>query len=610
MSSIKSNKAYVIIIITILIMVIYLIKIASLQLFDNSFSLSADNNAIRRVIDYPARGLIFDRNKQLLVFNKPIYELMVQPNLISDFDTNELCDILKIPKELLIDNLNKAKDYSWHKSSKLFGPIDQEKYIILSEKLFKYKGLFIQTRFERIYPLKTGAHVLGYLREVDKDLVDTNSYYKAGDIIGVSGIEKTYEKYLRGKKGVHYFLVNAVSQIVGSYKNHKYDTSAVVGRDIISSLDANLQIYGELLMQNKRGAIVAIEPSTGEVLAMVSSPNFDPNMLTSTKLRQNYGTLLLDEDRPMFNRAIGSATSPPGSTFKVVDALIGLNDGVINTNTVIACNGGYNTGSHIVGCHHVGGVTFLHSIAGSCNTYYCEVFSRILHNKKYNSFEEAYRHWYAELQKFCIGKRTGIDLPGENAGVLYTADRFNKKHGEGKWGPNRIISLAIGQGELGITPLQLANIAAIIANRGYYYKPHVIKQIIGLPSIDSTYLTKNYVDIDTGYFSAVIEGMEEVIMMGTATNIYLPSLTQCGKTGTAQNPHGNYNSVFIAFAPKDNPQIAVAVYVENGGYGANTAAPIASLIMEKYITDTTSRPQMEQYIINKNLMNRGDRTDR
>lgn len=610
MALVKSNKAYVFLIIVFVTMVIYLIKIASLQLFDNSYSLSADNNAIRRVTEYPARGLVFDRNHKLLVYNKPIYELMVQPNQLSDFDTIELCDVLQIPKALLIENLQKAIDYSKHKPSKVFGPIDQEDYIVLSEKMYKYKGFYLQTHFERIYPLSIGAHVLGYLREVDKDIVDTSKYYIPGDIIGVSGIESTYEQYLRGKKGVHYFLVDAVSRIVGSYKNGKFDTSAVVGMDIVSSLDADLQAYGELLMQNKRGAIVAIEPSTGEVLAMISSPGYDPNLLTSTKLRDNYSTLVLDEDKPMFNRAIGSATSPPGSTFKIVDALVGLNEGVITTESVIPCNGGFSIGSHVVACHHVGSVNFYHSISGSCNSFYCEVFTRLIRNPKYGSFENAYRKWYEQLQKFGIGRKIGIDIPGEYAGVLYTADRFNKKHGKGKWGPFRIISLAIGQGELGLTALQLANIAATVANRGYFYVPHLVKQIVGLPNIDSMYLRKNYVDIDSNYFTPVIEGMEQVVIFGTAANVYLPELTQCGKTGTAQNPHGDYNSVFISFAPKNNPKIAIAVYVENGGYGAVTAAPIASLMMEKYINDTISRPYLEESMISKNLMDRGERTDR
>ncbi len=606
----KSNKVYVLLTVMIIVVIVFSLKLVSLQLLNNDFRLSAENNALRRVVDYPARGLIFDRNGELLVYNKPVYELMITPNRVKSFDTLELCEILNIPMALLLDNLKLAKDYSLFKPSKVYGPIDQKKYLELSEKMYKFKGFFIQTRFERIYPLASGAHVLGYLREVDKKIVDTNSYYQAGDIIGFGGIERTYEKYLRGEKGVHYFLVDAFSRIVGKYKNGKYDTVAVAGNDIVCSIDGNLQVFCEELMQNKRGAIVAIEPRSGEVLSLVSAPTFDPNLLTSSRLKENYGKLQLDADRPLFNRALGSATSPPGSTFKIVDAVIGLHEGVINAETSIPCNGGYNIGSHIVGCHHGGSVNFIHSIAGSCNSYYCEVFTRLIRNKKFDSFEDAYRHWYEQLQEFGIGRKIQVDLPGENKGVLYTADRFNKKHGKGKWGPFRIISLSIGQGELGITCLQLANIAAIVANKGYYYIPHLVKDIKGTLDIEKKYRTKQFVGIDSSLFVPVIEGMEMVVTGGTARNIFLPEIAQCGKTGTAQNPHGDYNSVFIAFAPKENPKIAVAVYVENGGYGATSAAPIASLVMEKYLTDSISRPFLCESIINKDLMERGKPTDK
>ncbi len=610
MQEIKSNKSYVLIIIVLFVVIIYSIKLASLQLFNNNYKLSAENNALRRIIEFPARGLIFDRNGELLVYNKPNYELMVIPNQIIEFDTIELCEILDAPIQLIRENLKIAKKYSLFKASKIFGPIEQEKYIVLSEKMYKFKGFFIQTKFERTYPFSCAPHVLGYLREVDQNIVDTSSYYKSGDIMGFEGIERTYERYLRGSKGVSYFLVDAFSRIVESYKDGKYDTSAVIGSDIIATIDVDLQLYAEKLMTNKRGSIVAIEPATGEVLVMVSAPSYDPNLLTLTRLRENYATLLLDEDRPLFNRATGSATSPPGSTFKVVDALIGLNEGVITTESVIMCNYGFNIGSHIVKCHHAGGVDFYRSISGSCNTFYCEVFTRLIKNKKFENFEAAYIHWYEQLQRFGIGRRLGIDLTGESSGVLYTAEQFNQKHGKGEWGPFRIISLAIGQGELGITTLQLANIVSIIANKGFFYVPHFVKEIVGYPNIDSFYLKKNFVGIDSSFFTPVIEAMEQVCIFGTAAGIYLEHLSQCGKTGTAQNPHGDYNSVFIAFAPKENPQIAIAVYVENGGYGSTTAAPIASLIMEKYITDSLSREWLSEYMINKNLMERGERTDK
>ncbi len=611
MTFLKSNRAIVIVIIVILTMLLYSFRIAELQLFENDYKLSADNNALRRVVDFPARGLIFDRNNNLLVYNKPYYELHAIPVMLKPFDTLDLCKILNISKDFLKEKLNEAKKYSLRRESEIYGPFQQKTFMLLKERMFKYPGFFIQKKYERTYTSSIAPHELGYLREVDQSIIDTSSYYNSGDIIGVAGIERSYEKFLRGHKGVHYFLVDANNEIVGKYKKGKYDTLARVGKNIESTLDEKLQAYGELLMKNKRGAIVAIEPKTGEILAMVSSPSYNPNDLNLTNLRANYARLLLDKDKPLFNRAIGAATSPPGSTFKVVDALIALNEGVITTKTVINCYGGFRiSASHIVGCHHNGPINFYKSISSSCNTYYCEVFTRLINNKNYPSTEDAYRAWYNQLHKFGIGVKLGIDLPGENSGVLYSAERYDKIHGKGQWGAFRIISLAIGQGEMGITPLQLANIAATIANKGYYIIPHIVKKIEGQNLIAKKYLRRNYTGIDSSLFNPVIDAMEQVVLHGTAYGIRLKNIKQCGKTGTAQNPHGDYNSVFIAFAPKDNPKIALGVYVENGGYGANTAAPIASLMIEKYLTDSTSRPYLEKYIINKNLMNRGKRTDK
>ena len=610
MPSVKSNKSVVFIGIMLLVMIIYLIQIAYLQIFDQSYKLSADNMAIRRVVEYPARGLIFDRNGKILVYNRPYYELTGIPSQISNFDTAYLCNLLKITKEKLIEGLDAAKEYSLQRSSKIYGPFDDTTFFVLQEQMHRFPGFAIEQRFERVYPYSIAPHLLGYIREVDKKIVDTSSYYASGDIIGVAGIEKTYENYLRGKKGVHFFMVNARNQLVGKYKNGKYDTTATVGRNLTCTIDADLQAYCEKLMQNKRGAIVVIQPQTGEVLSLVSAPTYNPNMLTLSNLSKYYPKLSSDENRPLFNRALGAATSPPGSTFKVVDALIGLNEQVITTQTVIGCHGGFRvSASHIVGCHHNGAIDFYRSISGSCNTFYCEVFTRILNNKKYKTIEDAYVHWYEQLHRFGIGVKLGIDLPGETSGILYSAKRYNAIHGKGKWGAYKIISLAIGQGELGLTALQLANVAAVIANRGWYITPHVVKTIEDA-EIPIEYKTKKYVGIDSSYFNEVIKGMEQVVLFGTAANIRLNSLTRCGKTGTAQNPHGDYNSVFIEFAPKENPQVAIGVYVENGGYGASTAAPIASLIAEKYITDTITRPWLEESIINKNLMNRGKRTDR
>lgn len=604
-----NNRNITFFVMILLVMIIFLLRISLLQM-DKKYKLTAENNALRRVVVYPARGLIFDRNGKLLVSNKLYFELWAEPSELKDFDTLQLCGILDIPKDLLIQNLQKAESYSHWRSSKIYGPFDKVIYQKLVEKMYKFRGFEIRKRFDRVYIYNSAAHVLGYLREVDKKITDTSKYYEAGDIIGVRGIENTYEKYLRGKKGVRYYVVDANNKIVGKYKGGKFDTLATAGQNIISTIDIDLQQYGEKLMKNKRGSIVAIEPKTGEVLAMVSTPDYNPNDLNLSNIRKNYAKLLLNPERPLFNKALGSATSPPGSTFKVVDATIGLSEGVITNKTVIPCYGGFNIGTHIVRCHHNGPIDFYHSISGSCNTYYCEVFTRLIRNKKYGSFENAYKAWYNMLHKFGIGVKLGIDLPDESDGVLYSASKFNNIFGKDKWGPFRIISLAIGQGQMGLTSLQLANVAAIMANRGYYITPHVVKEIESIDSIDYKYRKRNYIGIDSTYFSYVVDAMEQVVLWGTAAGIRMDSIAQCGKTGTAQNPHGRNNSVFIEFAPKNNPQIAIAVYVENGGYGSETAAPIASLMVEKYLTKKISRPWLEQMILNKNLMNRGERSDK
>lgn len=603
-----SQKKIIFIFILLAFFFIFIVKVIVLQTVRTDLKLSSDNNAIREVIEFPARGLIFDRKGNILVYNKPIYEVQIIPNQVHSFDTSEFCSIFGMTKKDLVEKLVQAKLYSNYRPYKIVGPIDQRTYILFSEKLHKYQGFNIQTMFERAYNYPVAPHLLGYLTEVDKKVTDTSTYYKMGDYVGATGIEKGYEKYLRGQKGVSYYVVDVLGRIVSDYKEGKYNKKAVAGANIISSIDLELQEYAESLMVNKKGAIVAIEPQTGEILAMVSFPSYDPNMLNISKLKQNYPKLKLDPNFPLFNRAISSGASPPGSTFKVVDAVIALNEGVINTKTILPCNGGYNIGSHIVKCHHAGSLDFYRSISGSCNSYYCEVFNRLIRNKKYDSFEDAYRAWYYQVQKFGIGRRLNIDIPGENGGILASADYFNTYWGISKWGPFTIISLAIGQGEMGVTPLQLANIACIEANKGFYYIPHVVKEISDGYSIDPKYKTKMYVGIDSSYFTPVVDAMEQVIQMGTAASIFLPTLSQCGKTGTAQNPHGDDHSIFIEFAPKNNPKIAIAVYVENAGFGSTVAAPIASLMAEKYITGKVSRTYMEEYIKSINLIDKVQKT--
>ncbi len=582
--------------------IIYVIRLFTLQILESDYKLSADNNVLRYTTEYPARGLIFDRNGALLVYNEALYDLMVIPKQMKDFDTTDLCEILETNKEFFIIELEKAKTYSLYKPSIVYKQISSIRYAELQEKLYKFPGFYVQTRSTRKYPLSIAAHVLGYVGEVSPKTIESDKYYKSGDYIGISGIEKSYEKYLRGVKGLKIYLVDVHNRIKGSYKEGRYDSTAVVGRNVISTLDATLQQYGELLLLNKRGSIVAIEPSTGEILALVSSPGYDPNLFTASERSKNYKKLVNDSLKPLFNRAL-MAYYPPGSTFKLVNALIGLQENVITTTSSFSCGGGFNIGSHIVKCHHGGAVDFYGSISGSCNSYYCNVFARILNSDKYNSVEIAYTKWREYVLSFGLGKKLGSDLQYELPGIIYNSDYYNKYYGKNKWRAFTIISMAIGQGELGFTPFQIANMTAIIANRGYYYIPHTVKKIDGLETIDSIYLQKNYINIEQQYFEEVVKGMQMVVESGTAYSAYLPGLTICGKTGTAQNPHGEDHSIFVAFAPMENPKIAIAVYIENGGFGSTWAAPIASLMIEKYVNDTITRKWLEDRMINGYLLN-------
>lgn len=600
-NDIFSKRQFVIGAIFVLVGLIYVLRLFALQVTESKYQLSAENNVLRHVTQHPARGLIFDRNGELLVYNQAQYDLMVVPKQVKEFDTLELCKIIGTTKETLEHNMQKARDYSLYKPSIVFRQISALRYAELQEKLYKFHGFFIQTHSTRVYKQGIAAHLLGYVGEVNQQILDTNNYYQAGDYIGVSGIEKAYEKILRGKKGLSIYMVDVHNRVKGSYKEGKYDTAAVVGQNIYTTIDAELQKYGEELLKNKRGSIVAIEPATGEILALVSSPYYDPNLLTGSNRSKNYQKLVTDSVKPLFNRAL-MAYYPPGSTFKLVQALVGLEEGVITPETALPCNGGFSIGTHVVGCHHVGNVGFQHSISGSCNAYYCGIFTKILYDKDYENVEAAYQNWRNHMHSFGLGVKLNSDLNHELAGILYPSDYFNRYYGKGKWGPFTIISLSIGQGELGFTPFQIANMTATIANRGYYIIPHTVRKIDGMESIDSHFLEKHYVDIDPEYFEPVIDGMQKVLEIGTAGGLGVPGLTICGKTGTAQNPHGEDHSAFVAFAPKYNPKIAIAVYVENGGYGSTWAAPIATLMIEKYLTDTIKRPHLEKRMIDGSLM--------
>ena len=592
-----ANRKVVISGFIVVILLIYIIRLFYLQVPDNHYKRSAENNATRHIIQYPSRGLIFDRNGELLAYNKPVFDVLVVFKEVEAFDTTEFCKIVGEDRSKFV---KKYKEYkrtsSWFRPKIIISLLSFERYSLLEEKLYKFKGFYTQPRTIRAYAKPVAAAVLGYVGEVNKKDIEKDPYYKSGDYIGISGIEKSYEKEFRGIKGVKIYTVDAHNQIKGSYKNGAYDSIAIAGKNITTTLDAELQAYGELLLKNKKGSLVAIEPSTGEILALVSSPTYNPNLLVGRDRAKNYKKLRQDKNQPLYNRAI-SAIYPPGSTFKTVNALIGLQEKVITTHTVLPCNGGFRVGNFYQHCHHGGAVTFLHSIQGSCNAYYSQVFMRVLNNKNYDSVSLAFESWRNYLLKFGIGRKLNTDLSYEQKGILYTKEYYNKLFKGKPWKPLRLVSMAIGQGELGITPLQMANVTATIAKRGYYYIPHIVKNIEGKDSIDARFYRKNYVGIDSVYFPPVIEGMELVVKSGTATRAYLPDIAICGKTGTAENPHGEDHSIFIAFAPKDNPKIAISVYVENAGYGGTWAAPIASLMIEKYLRDSISRPYMEERIL-------------
>ena len=594
--------------IIILVALIFLVKLFFIQAVDKSYQLSATNNVVRRITQYPARGLIFDRNGEMLVYNQAAYDIMVTPQYLEKFDTTAFCQILQIKRDFLEKKLHEAREYSYYKPSTFLKLVSAETYARLQEQLYQFPGFFVQPRTVRRYSYPAAAHLLGYVGEVNDKLVDTSDYYQAGDYIGISGLEKSYEKQLRGEKGVKIYLVDVHNRIKGPYRDGRYDKKAEVGTNITTTIDMELQRYGEKLMQNKIGSIVAIEPKTGEILALVSAPAYDPALLVGRQRSKQFRKLESDTLEPLFNRAL-MARYPPGSTFKVVNALIGKQEQVLFNNTTYECYGGFSSGRFHMGCHnHPSPVNLIESIKVSCNTYYANVFKRILQDPEFESVSAAFSNWKDYLESFGFGKKLNLDLPNEAAGFLPSVDYYNSYYGKNRWGYLTVISLAIGQGELGITPFQMANATAIIANRGFYYTPHVVKHIAGEDSISPRFDEKHFSMIDSSVYTPVIRGMELAVngepgTGSTARTASIRDITVCGKTGTAENPHGKDHSIFIAFAPKEDPQIALAVYIENGGFGATWAAPTAKLMIEKYLQREISVKWWEDYVLNANLLN-------
>jgi penicillin-binding protein 2 len=584
-----------------------LVRLFYIQVVDDSYRSSADSNVLRYVTQYPARGVVYDRNGKLVVYNQAAYDIMVIPGQTSAIDTTEFCDLTGISPDSFRERIASARKYSLYAPSVFLRQISSETYARLQEKMFRFPGFYVQTRTLRSYAKPVAAHILGYVGEVDDNIIAGNPYYKAGDYIGVSGIEKAYENELRGKKGVNIYLVDVHNRIQGSFRDGELDTVPEPGRDLVTTIDLDLQEYGELLMQNKTGSIVALDPATGEVLALVSSPAYDPSLLVGRIRTTNFSNLLADTLNPLFNRAL-MASYPPGSIFKPLMGLIALQEKVIVPSTLFGCSPGYL----FVGCHsHPTPLDLSEAIMHSCNSYFCQAFRRVLESNSYNSVSEAYARWQKYLNDFGFGNRLNTDFPNELPGFIPGTAYYDRYYGQGRWRALTVISLAIGQGEMGTTPLQMANMTAAIANRGYFYTPHIIRSSGADGEPAARFAIKHYTGIDSVYFEPVIEGMDLVVSGGpgaTARHIGIPGIVICGKTGTAQNPHGDDHSVFVAFAPRDNPKIAIAVYVENAGYGSTHAAPVASLMIEKYLTGEVKNKWREQNTIKLDLIR--DETDR
>ena len=587
--------------------VLLLITLFGIQVINDSYKISAENNVIKAVTIYPERGYIYDREGVLLVTNQRAYDLMVTPRQVKELDTLVFCNIIKIDKEQFIKNINHAKRYSTRKASLFIKEISKQTAAELQERLYEFSGFYLQERTMREYPEKSAAHILGYVSQVPDYILKKDNYYKRNDDYGISGVESSYEKDLRGVQGTQYLIRDVWNRPKGRFANGEYDSLAVNGKDIELSINIQLQKYAEQLMLNKKGSIVAIEPSTGEILSLVSSPYFDPNLLIGRSRSPNFNKMYKDEDKPLFDRSL-LAEYPPGSTFKLVNALIGLQEDVIYNGTRFTCDEGWRFSAKLkIGCHvHSSPLNLTESIEQSCNAYYCNTFRRII--EKYPTAAEGYDNWRNHVLSFGLGNFLNNDLYNGRPGRVPTVDFYNKQYGKRRWKAPTVISLAIGQDALVVSPIQMANMCVAIANKGFYYTPHIVRKVDGIPLNDSMYSVPKYTSIDEKHFSTIINGMERVYTgkHGTAKTARVKDIEICGKTGTAENPHGDDHSIFIAFAPKDNPKIALAVYVENGGWGSTWAAPIASLMIEKYLTGKISNAKQEAFILNGNLMNTED----
>ena len=608
-----TNNSYLLRNLTILVGIIFIARLFYLQILDDSYERLSENNAIKIKYEYPERGYIYDRNSVLLVANQSSYDIMVVPREVKIKDTLEFCNLLNISKESYIKRINKAKRYSTRIPSVFLKQLSKEDFGALQEIMYKFSGFYIQKRILRDYPINSAANVLGYISEINENQLKSKISYLQGELIGTSGVEKQYESVLRGKKGIRYIQRNRFNKEIGPYKNGTLDKKAIAGQDIILTLDSKLQRYAEALMQNKRGGIVAIEPATGEILVLVTSPSYNPNILVGRKRSKNFTQLYLDSiNKPLFDRGL-LAQYPPGSPFKLANALIALQENVIRPNTTFKCFKGYRYGirtNAFMKCHcgiYDSPINLNLGIYRSCNSYFSNVYRRIIEN--YPTPSQGIDAWKDYLESLGFGNYLGYDLPTGKKGLIPNSDYYNRYYPLRNWKAVTTISNAIGQGEVLATPIQLANFTAIIANRGFYYTPHIVKKIKD-SVLNKAFTTPKYSKIDKANFEPIVQGMYDVFeKQGTARYYRLKDITQCGKTGTAENfkringkkVQFEDHSIFIAFAPKDKPKIALVVFVENGGFGATIAAPIASLIMETYLKGKTERPLLEEALLNKSL---------
>ncbi|WP_445456753.1 penicillin-binding protein 2 [Flavobacterium sp. HNIBRBA15423] len=591
----------------IVVAIILIARIFYLQIIDDSLKLQSENNAIKKVFDFPERGYIYDRNGKLLVANQPSYDIMVIPREIKNFDTLDFCNLLKIDKEEFIKKIQKATVYSPRLPSVFLSQLNKKEYAAFQEKERKFEGFYTQKRALRDYQVTFGANIFGFITQVNEAIIKKNPYYNSGDLIGKQGVEQEYEDILRGVKGVKYLLRNKYNKVIGPYKEGKFDTLSQQGKDLTLTIDYELQKYGTELMVNKRGGIVAIEPRTGEILALVSAPTYDPALLVGRQRSKNYTALYYDSiANPLFDRGL-LAQYPPGSPFKILTGLIGLQEEVINTETGFICHHGFSYGGgRFMKCHDSGLSKLNNGIYQSCNTYFCSVYRNTI--DKFKNSSKGVDVWADHVKSFGLGNYMGTDLPIGKKGNIPTSKTYERIYPNGGWRGSTIISNGIGQGEVLTTPLQLANMMAVVANKGYFFTPHIVKKIKDKP-LDKKYTTKNISTVDSKHFEPVIEGLADVYNKGTASSLKVKDMQICGKTGTSENKirvagktyQLKDHSIFVAFAPKENPTIAIAVFVENGYWGNRWAGPIATLMIEKYVNGEITRTDLETRMLNGSL---------